>query len=1676
MTTLCQEQQCINNASAFAQLLGQLEAASAGIVRDSGTRFETLVRDWLSKDPAYRDLFSKVQTYKDWAEEHPELVPNKRDIGIDLVGTNADDDSYTAIQCKFYPVKSTVSKSEVDSFIAASNKKCFTRRFLVATNERWTGNVQTELAQCQPPITLITRSTMADSSVNWSAYLKGDSLELQPKRTPRPYQEDAIENVLRGFQTQNRGKLIMACGTGKTFTSMKIAEKMEGQGGLVMFLVPSLALLSQTLTDWKRQCSVPLHAFAVCSDSTTGKADLNDIDELTSTSDLCYPATTQADKLAKEIVKAHEKKGMTVIFSTYQSIEVVSEAQKKYGLGEIGLVICDEAHRTAGGHYSDEEDAAFQRIHSDDFIRAGKRLYMTATPRIYGDAVKEQKDKGDVVLYSMDDEEVFGPTFHTITFSQAVSLGSLVDYKVIVLTVEEDILKSRAFSDFEVVQAGGLPIKHAAKVIGCWRALSKLDINQNASISDDMQPMRRAVGFAQIISPNLKYLDRTSSKLFSQNFSETIEEFKDENFAQLAQNDPDLSREAYDLMYPLKCETKHIDGTMNSNEKDALLNWLRETPADDVCKILFNVRCLSEGVDVPSLDAVLFLSPRKSQVEVVQTVGRVMRVSPQTGKKRGYVIIPIVTPAGVPADMALNNNKDFDVVWQVLNALKSIDTEFGAIVDGQRNIIDSHKIEVVCISNKLNRRSKKTQTSGTKLKKRLDQISGKVGDQSTQTQLDFGHDEILEQEIRARIVKRVGNRREWGDWAEDVGQICQGQIKHIKDVLADPKNETARKAFTSFQEELKATLNGNLSNDDVIEMLGQHVVTQPILDALFTVKNGDEVIYEFSKQNPIAKAMTTMMEALDKEGMKVANKSLEEFYRSVRMRTRMIKTAVDRQVLIKELFEKFFKVAFPKMQEKLGIVYTPVEIVDFINQSVADLLEKEFKTDISEDGIHILDPFAGTGTFIARLMQSGLIPKEKLPQKFENDLHACEIVPLAYYIASMNLEGVFHELCPDEAYKFNNVMIWTDTFANNGQNDIFKTTLGENNERLAALNLQDIRVIIGNPPYSVGGDSRDSDNPNDDYPELFKRIEESYTKRSNKKGGKKASRDSYKLAFRWASDRIGKKGIIAFVANASWLESVSDDGMRKCVVEEFNSIYIYHLKGNQRTSGERSRQEGGKVFDEGSRAPIAIVFLVKNPESEKHGEIHFHAVDDYQTKEEKFNSLKCEFSIVRTKTRVIVPDHHGDWLNFRDDGFSKFISIAQEKTELGMFVDYSTGVVTGKDCWVFNSSTRSLIDNVSRMIRFFNKEVERFKLECPKLRDDKELQSWVKKDLSQISWGGNGWRSPLKRGKLQAFDDSLIRSSMYRPFFIQKYYASKVFSHSLYSQPKIFPTAETKNLVICCSGVGSREFSCLMCDEIPCLDLLEKTQSFPRWLPKKSEISDGELNLWTVDINRDSGFTPVALPHFQAAYPGKELDEDALFYYIYGLLHSEEYRSRYANNLMKELPRIPRVATYEQFMAFSDAGRRLAELHVHFEDVKPYQDVRIEYTKVGNPSYRVKQMEWGKILGKKGNAAKDKTTLIYNDWITVHNIPLKAQEYVVNKKSALDWVVEYAAVKLDKKGKSGIINDFNDYADEIGNPRYPLDLFLKIITVSLETMKIVKSLPALEIHRLDLAPKNEVEK
>lgn len=669
-------------------LLNNFRNAAAS-EREKGTYFEELILCYLRNEATYRDLYSDVWMYSDWAKLQG---LDGRDTGIDLVAKTSGTDEYHAIQCKLYAEDYKLQKGDIDSFFTASGKKPFTHRIIIATTDKWSEHAEDALQNQQPPVSKIDLHDLENSQIDWSHYHPKSKPILKAKKQLRDHQRFALDAVKRGLSVAERGKLIMACGTGKTFTGLKIAEELTGAGKRVLFLVPSLSLLSQTLTEWTQESEVPLHSFAVCSDSDVGKKRKKDDDTVqTFTHELRYPATTEPARLASEIAARHDAQHMSVVFSTYHSIDVVSRAQHDFNLAGFDLIICDEAHRTTGATFDTEDESTFVRVHDADYIRSAKRIYMTATPRIYGDSAKASAEKDNVALCSMDDESLYGKELFVITFSEAVKRGLLVDYKVIVLAVEEAHINRRLQSLLKD-EDNQLKVDDAAKIIGCWKALSKQGLSDD--LVGDGDAMQRAVAFCQVIEvAKGGKAHKVSSKQISGMFQAVVEAYQ--------------ATEEFEQVVNLKCEAEHVDGSMNAGQKEAKLDWLKAESPENTCRILSNVRCLSEGVDVPALDAVLFLTPRNSQVDVVQSVGRVMRNAP--GKKRGYVILPVVIPAGVEAHDALSDNKTYAVVWQVLQALRSHDDRFDAMVN-KLDLIgrDNSKMEVIAITDKIQKKQEKS--------------------------------------------------------------------------------------------------------------------------------------------------------------------------------------------------------------------------------------------------------------------------------------------------------------------------------------------------------------------------------------------------------------------------------------------------------------------------------------------------------------------------------------------------------------------------------------------------------------------------------------------------------------------------------------------------------------------------------------------------------------------------------------------------------------------------------------------------------------------------------------------------------------------------------------------------------------------------------------------------------
>lgn len=1610
--------------------------------REKGTYFELLCIKYLQNEPFYKDLFAQVQTYTEWAKEQG---LTGKDTGIDLVATTKDGE-FHAIQCKLYEADRKVSKAEIDSFLSAASKTYFARRIIVSTTHAWSDNALATLENQDPPVTKIDLETLEQSAIDWSLFAEKKEVVFKPKKRLRDHQKAALTNVQIGLYEQKleRGKLIMACGTGKTFTSLKIAEECAGKGKRVLFLVPSLSLLSQTLTEWTQESTTPLHSYAVCSDTEVGKKkNATAIDAVTTLShELQYPATTDAKKLAENVEKHHDADHMTVVFSTYHSINTVSDAQNDHQMGEFDLIICDEAHRTTGSTHDSEDDSNFVKIHDGGFILGKKRLYMTATPRIFSDEVKS--NASDYTLFSMDDEKLFGETLYTINFSEAVKRGLLVDYKVIVLTVDSDTIIDKIGKT--ITENSEIVVDDAARIVGCWKALSKQGIH--ADVGEDSDPMQRALAFCQVIDQSEKARKhQVSSTRIASIFQEVVEAYQEAE-----------DKEGNEISHRLICEADHVDGGMGADKKEQKLNWLKATPEQPldsegkprpVCRILSNVRCLSEGVDVPALDAVLFLTPRNSQVDVVQSVGRVMRLAPN--KTRGYVILPVVIPPGIDPNKALDDNLTYKVVWQVLNALRSHDDRFDAMINKMDLTgIDKSKMEVIAITDKVAAKAKKKgagkggTTIGTVGKKQK-----KDDVEDAQQSFSFESGEI-ERAIVAKVVQKVGNRHHWEDWANDIAKIAQTHIKLITDILKRPECEKERAVFNEFVEELRDDLNNAVTEEEVIEMLAQHLITKPVFDALF-----DE--YSFAAHNPMALAMQKVLDVLNQHQLDSETEALQRFYDSVKLRASGIDSAEGKQKIIVELYDKFFRNAFPRMTERLGIVYTPVEVVNFILHSVNDVLKKEFDKSIADEGVHVLDPFTGTGTFITRLLQSGLIPSNKLSYKYKNEIHANELVLLAYYIAAINIEAVYHSEIIDEYTPFEGICL-TDTFQMYEKDDLVDQVLVDNSARRKRQKSLDIQVIIGNPPYSVGQNSANDDNQNIKYPLLDQAIQETYGKHSDATLQRNLF-DSYIRAIRWASDRVKKDGVIGFISGNGFIEKSALSGVRKVLEQEFSSIYIINLRGDIRKNmlSKGKAKEGENIFGSGSMTGIAISILVKSEKQKTKG-IYYFDIGDELSNNQKKEKLKQLSSVKKIEFQKIEPNEYFDWINQRDLNFLNYLVIGDKKNKISsqLFKDYSLGVSTNRDAWCFNFSKKDLSANIIRTIDFYNNCLSKY------------LLNDLPNDLHNISWS-RGLKNSFSKSQSLQFNQHAFRKSLYRPFIKTNLYFDKYLNEMQLKMPYFFPPKQD-NKVIIVSGLGARSgFSCLISDSIFSLDTIEKGQSFPLYLYEEvtqdKPIGSGDLFDNSLDLTisetkyeRKDGISDEGLQHFKTAYPREQITKEDIFYYVYGLLHSEEYRERYADNLTKELPRIPCVKKAEDFWAFSKAGCDLAHWHLNYETIEPYKAMldtgSTPYNQLTDKDFYVEKMKFAK-KGEKG-------TVVYNKRITIKDIPLEAYDYVVNGKPALEWVMERQGVSTHKD--SGIVNDANDWAIEtMGNAAYPLELFLRVITVSLETIKIVKTLPKLDI-------------
>ena len=1631
--------------------------------KEKGTQFERLMRAWLRTDPRFADRFEHVWLWEDFPARQDF---GGKDTGIDLVAKTHDGD-YWAIQCKCYAENAVIDKPSVDSFLATSSRTfanevtfqttSFAHRLWISTTNHWGPNAEEAIQNQNPPVSRVNLYDLDHSSADWSKLFEGleGKAALAGKKQLRAHQREALEAAHLHFQNHDRGKLVMACGTGKTFTSLKLIEQELQDKGLVLFLVPSIALLGQSLNDWMGDAETPIKAICICSDSRASRKIRrgNASDELDdSTVDLALPASTNADSIVRQLDACRAHQGLTVVFSTYQSIDVIATAQallleQTHGaFGTFDFVVCDEAHRTTGVKIAKQDESNFIKIHNDDFIRGKKRLYMTATPRLYGEDARIKASKNNCVLCSMDDEKIYGQEFFRVNFSYAVRHGILTDYKVLVLTVSEDMIPDTLMQQVKDLQAKELNYDDTGRLIGVINGLSKKIMgDKGVTWEADPRLMRRALAFTHKIgkadepgtSRNIEHVLPRISALYNESLS-------------------DEERKSV-----VHIKARHVDGSMGAAQRNDALAWLAEDTTDpQECRVVTNVRCLSEGVDVPALDAVLFLSARNSQVDVVQSVGRVMR-SFRRGKpdekKYGYIIIPIIVPEGTTPEEALNDNNTFSVVWSILNALRAHDDHFNAHVNTIALNKDKGSKVTVGLPG-----FRQTGVGGSAL-------SGDANDShdaqeitnqeiAHQLALQFG---ATQQSIFAKLVEKCGDRLYWENWAAEVGEIAKKYIARIARLVTSNGGKYSAE-FDEFVVTLRHNLNPGITAEQCIEMLAQHLITRPVFEALFAD-------YQFVSNNSISSSMQLMIDLLESEAVDKDLTVLSNFYESVRTNVGKIDNLEGKQTVIKNLYEKFFKRAFPLTVEKLGTVYTPVECVDFILHSVNEVLKSEFGAALTQENVHVLDPFTGTGTFITRLLQSGLIRPEDMVRKYTQEIHANELVLLAYYIADVNIESVFQEVCPQSEYLPYNGICLTDTFqlGENSDDDIFKHFFRQNSEAVEAQRRTPIRVIIGNPPYSVGQKSANDNAQNQKYPILDQRIAETYVAGSTATLTNSLY-DSYIRAYRWATDRLSPEegSVIAFISNGAWIDGNSHDGFRTSLEKEFDKIYVFNLRGNARTSGELRKREGDGIFGMGSRTPIAITLLVRYPEVQRSDkcQIFYHDIGDYLNREEKLRKITQAQSYRGLDWTLITPNEKHDWINQRDGLFDTLLPLAPEKKfdakAKSVFSTYSNGLKTNRDTWVTNSSEKTLLYNLDRAIEFYNSEVMRYQQAAQNSSEPIVVSSFIDLNPTKFSWDRAQKDNDLPKGILYQLDEGAIYSTHYRPFFKQKTYFNRQLNNCVYQLPKLFPTPHHKNLVICVSGVGvTKDFSAIITNYLPDLELIGKSQCFPLYWYDENK-GEQEVSLfgttneerWT---KRD-GITDWCLQEVRSRFAGaKSITKEDIFYYVYGLLHSPHYRERFADDLRKALPRIPIVERAEEFIAFSKAGRELAQLHLHYEDFANNAGVEVVETDYSAADefafYAVEKMRF---------APKDERhSIIVNPHIAIHNIPTEAYDYVVNGKSAIEWVMDRYAVTTHKD--SGIKNDPNLWAREQGKPRYILDLLLSIIHVSLETHRIVEKLPEL---------------
>ena len=1547
----------------FDDVLEGMRDESAG-PKDLGDRFERIILGVLKHDRHYKNRFDRVWMWRDWARESgvKHKMGTGQDLGIDIVARERVGGELCAVQCKCYADDTVLDTNPVNSFIAAGVSYKMKNYILACTGPiNKAALAKLRGAHCQ----IMTQDDLR-YRLDWDAY--PEKIVPPPPKKLKPYQKKAVCDVVSGFAGSDRGKLIMACGTGKTLVSLHAAEKLAGKGGVVLYLVPSISLILQSMREWSDNANMP-HYMAVCSDTTVRNTEQGTLTELEA------PASTDPKALGERVARMRDD-ALNVIFSTYHSVEVVEKAMAGR---RLDLVLCDEAHRTTGvdGHGS---ESYYTRVHYNRNIKAARRLYMTATPRIYTDAVKGKAEQQQKVVISMDDD-LYGPVFHSLSFYDAVhKYDILCDFKVRVAVMDGDTLDELV----QKAQAGDdamVPLDEKTLMASVWHAL------EHPGADDTKGLLQRAIMFCDMInSSKIVAGERINYKKDIRDDPEQLEKAihidAQRSFKKIVSHIKKVTR----AKSHNSVDVRHVDGGDSAQDRRARLEWLKTSGDDqDMCRILSNARCLSEGVDVPALDGVVFMNPRKSVVDVVQAVGRVMRKSP--GKEFGYVILPVAIPAGVDIDDAMNNNEYFKVVWQVLNALRSHDPQLASEIN-KLVLTDSHS------SSEVTNRIIIRHAYGHGLR-----------------QADLLEPKMING-IASRLVQKVGDINYYDKYGKELGEVAHTIESRIHNKIKT--NSKSQAEVERLHSGLHEMIGNWITFDETVRVLAQHMVLAKAFDKLFSG--------EFTAHNPIAQVFESVA---TKIGLHEELRGLEGFYDDIERELDGIETREARQKFIEKIYGNFLESADKMGAEKHGIVYTPIEVIDFIIHSVNVLLKKHFELSLNDRRVKVFDPFVGAGTFLTRLLESGLIT-DNLHEKYRHDLFANELILLAYYIATINIETTYSSLRNDHKYVPFTGISYTDTLQINplyrkgGVHKQEQSTIDDRfqaaHKRIKQQRGSHIHVIIGNPPYSAGQSNFNDQNQNLSYPLLDERIKNTYVARAPSKGKGYAFYDSYVRALRWASDRIGSSGIIAFITNSGFLRSGTGAGIRASLTSEFSEIWCFDLRGKKGISGD-----GRNIFEYsgkntgGTTVGTVIVLLVKTttkfPTIIKYSELE----SKYYSGQEKRDRIKKLKSIAGVNNwKIKHPDQHHDWLDQRRKDFSKYSPMGDETVKRGannraIFKTYSLGIGTNRDVWAYNTDQKELSKNMQCHITYC---VQNGPSEPKKI------------DSTQAKWSP-GLTRELQRSQPK-FSDSKIRIALYRPFFKQYLFFDKTFNHMQALIPKFFPQNNTRNLVICVPYKFTGVFPSFVTNITPDLHIIAANQCFP---------------LYVYDNGVKDNITDKILSEYQTYYNSSKITKLDIFYYVYGMLHHHGYKQKFAYNLSREFPRIPMAP---KFTKFCNVGEKLAKLHLNFNACKRYY--------LGAPKFKPKsfsKLSFGTCINKTTGRKISDTSVIRIDGVVLFdNVPKIS--YKVNGRTPLEWIVDRYKVTTDKD--SGITNDPCTGTDIIA-------VIERGIHVGIESERIIKMLP-----------------